>query len=137
MPVLIPEEHMLSLAASATHFNDYGEDQGDEGCQACEQGSQCLAQSYLAEMEDSSMHAIMSPALEQLHMDMPRQAEAASASVFWPAPTALAVAHLENYLTELQACWRDTKAFFCLSADGWTLAAMHKAENWPGLYASH
>lgn len=127
MPVLIPEEYTLSLAASATHFRDY---EDDGGSQVSEQGSHSSAQSLAAEVEDSSMRAIMRTALERLHMDLPQQAEAAPASAFFrrrPAPTTFAIPHSEDYLKELQACWRDTKARSRLSADGRTLAAMHNA----------
>ncbi len=72
----------------------------------------------------------MRMALERLHLEVPPQAEAAPASTFFrrrPAPTGFAVPHSEDYLKELQACWRDTKACSRLSADGRTLAAMHDA----------
>lgn len=130
MPVLVPEEDTLSLAASATHFHNYGEDSGDGGSPASERGSHSSAQSSGAETGDGSMRAIMRMALERLHMEVPQLAEAAPASAFFrrrPAPAAFAIPHSEDYLKELQACWRDTKACSRLSADGRTLAAMHDA----------
>ena len=131
MPCLTPEDDTLSLAASASHFREYDENEvGDDLSQASEPGSHSSAQGSLAETEDSSMRAILRMALERQQLAIPQQAESAPASAFFrrrPASTAFAVPHSVDFLSELQTCWRDTKACSRLSADGRTLAAMHDA----------
>ncbi|XP_074544637.1 uncharacterized protein LOC141804210 [Halichoeres trimaculatus] len=130
MPALLPEEDTLSLAASASHFCEYGAVPGGETSPPSEQGSRSSAQTSGSEMGDGSMRAVMRLALERLNTPVPQQAEAAPASAFFrrrPASTAFAIPHSVDYLKELQTCWRDSKACSRLSADGRTLAAMHDA----------
>lgn len=130
MPVLVPEDDALSLAASATYFGEYAEDTEDGASQASEPSSHSSAQSSLAETEDSSMRATMRMALDRLGLDVPQQAESAHASALFrrrPAPSAFAVPHSADYLNVLHAAWRDSKACSRLQADGRALAAMHDA----------
>ncbi|XP_037604355.1 uncharacterized protein LOC119475586 [Sebastes umbrosus] len=59
-----------------------------------------------------------------------RQPESTPASAFFrraPASTTFTVPPSKEYLRELQACWRDTRAFSRLPSDGRTLAAMQDA----------
>ncbi|CAJ1061424.1 LOW QUALITY PROTEIN: uncharacterized protein LOC114481864 [Xyrichtys novacula] len=130
MPLLVPEEDTLSLAASATHFHEYGDRDGSERdgvSQVSDQGSHSSAQTLLPE-EDGSMRAIPRMALERLGLPIPQQAEPAPVSAFFrrrPTSTAFAILHAEDFIKELHACWRDSKACSRVSADGHTLAAMH------------
>jgi len=72
------------------------------------------------------MAAIIRAALAHLQLPVP-QADVAQASAFFrrsPTPVPLTVPPSEEYLRELHACWRDTKALSRFSSDGLTLAAM-------------
>ncbi|KAK0134652.1 Neuronal acetylcholine receptor subunit alpha-10 [Merluccius polli] len=79
--------------------------------------------------EDNSMGAIIRMALARLQLDVP-QVQPAPASAFFrrgPAPATFTVPPSEEYLRELHACWRDTRALSHATSDGRTLAAMQDA----------
>ena len=129
MPHLNPEEDTLSLAASATHFREYEEEEGSTS-RTSDQGSHSSDRSLLSESEDGSMRAILRMALERLNMSVPQQAESAPASAFFrrrPPPTTFSVPRSEDFLRELQASWADTRAGARMSADARTLAEMQDA----------
>ncbi|KAM3599636.1 uncharacterized protein V6R79_008983 [Siganus canaliculatus] len=103
LPVLVPEDDVLSLAASASHFRD---DEGGQASMASEPGSPSSGRSSLSEAADGSVQAIMRAALERLQLEVPVR---------------------EDFLRELHSCWRDPAGLSRLSADGRALAAMHDA----------
>ncbi|CAL8236507.1 unnamed protein product, partial [Boreogadus saida] len=75
---------------------------------------------------DTSMAAVMRMALARLQLDA-AQTESAQASAFVrrnPAPATFSVPPSEDYLKELHAFWRDTRAFSHSMSDARTLAAM-------------
>ena len=75
------------------------------------------------------MGAIIRMALARLQLDVP-QAQLAQASAFFrrgPAPTSFTVPPSEEYLGELHACWRDSRALSHALSDCRTLAAMQDA----------
>ena len=75
------------------------------------------------------MGAIIRMALARLQLDVP-QAQPAQASAFFrrgPAPTSFTVPPSEEYLGELHACWRDSRALSHALSDCRTLAAMQDA----------
>ena len=75
------------------------------------------------------MGAIIRMALARLQLDVP-QAQPAPASAFFrrsSAPATFTVPPSEEYLKELHACWRDSKALSHATSDGRTLAAMQDA----------
>lgn len=124
---LEPEHDTLSLAASATHFREYEEEQEGSISRTSDHSS---GLGSLPVSEDGSMRAIMRMALERLNMAVPEQAEATPASAFFrrrPLPTAFSVPHSGDFIRELQSSWADTRAGARLSADARTLAAMHDA----------
>ena len=129
MPLLEPEEDVMSLAASATHFHE--EEDYEEGSTSQASVGSCSSdRSSLAVAEDSSMREILRTALERLNVSLPHQAVPAPASAFYrrrPPPTAFTVPHSEDFLRELQASWTDTKAGAHLSVDARALAAMFDA----------
>ncbi|XP_074533298.1 uncharacterized protein LOC141796211 [Halichoeres trimaculatus] len=127
MPVLAPEDDVISLAASASHFQD---DDTGQVSMISEPGSPSSARSSSSETMDSSMQAIMRTALERLQLDMPQQTHSAPESAFFRRrrpSSAFSIPPSGDFLRELHACWRDTGALSRLSADGRTLAAMHNA----------
>lgn len=68
MLVLVPEDGILSLMASALHFRD---DDGDQVSVILEPGSLSSARSSSSKAADGSMQAIHPPALERLQLDVP------------------------------------------------------------------
>ena len=65
----------------------------------------------------------------RMHLDVP-QAQPAPASAFYRrglAPTSFTMPPSEEYLGELHACWRDSRALSLATSDGQTLAAMQDA----------
>ena len=128
MPQLEREDDVISLAASASQFQeDYIEgDVGDDASQVSEPSSDS-SRSLVSELGTSSMQEVLLLALERQHLTVPQQAEAAPASAFFrrrPPVKAFTVPRAEDFVRELQTCWRDTKACSHLSADGRALAAM-------------
>lgn len=126
-----PEEDVLSVAASATEFADYGADVVPQDAASHTSGasSHSSARSFGAGSENNSMGAIIRMALARLQLDVP-QAQPAPASAFFrrgPAPATFTVPPSEEYLRELHACWRDTRALSHATSDGRTLAAMQDA----------
>ncbi len=120
MPMLVTEDDVLSLAASASHFRDNGRDRPS---QASEPGSHSSGQSSLSELGDSSMQAIIPMVLDRLQLEIPQKAESAPESTFFrsrSAPTAFAVLPSKEYLRELHACWRETGSHSHLSANAWS-----------------
>ncbi|MEQ2227726.1 hypothetical protein ILYODFUR_001196 [Ilyodon furcidens] len=126
MPDLSVEEDYLSLAASASQFGDEEEAQSS---QASETGS-FSSQSAVGEPSDCSMREVMCMALRQLQLELPLGEVSASRSAFFRrgrAPTPFSVPPSEEYLRELDACWRDPRALSRLSTDGRVLAAMRES----------
>lgn len=120
------EEDAVSMAASATLFNEYNV---EEPSHASGLGSRSSAHISSDGMGDSSMGAIIRMALARLQLDI-WQPESAPANAFFrraPPSTTFTVPPSEEYLRELQTCWRDTRAFSRLPSDGRTLAAMQDA----------
>ena len=130
--VFEPEDDALSLAASATEFADYGADtvpQDTASGHGSGVSSRSSAHSGGTGSEDNSMGAIIRMALARLQLDVP-QVQPAPASAFFrrgPAPATFTVPPSEEYLRELHACWRDTRALSHATSDGRTLAAMQDA----------
>ncbi|XP_041817854.1 uncharacterized protein LOC121624267 [Chelmon rostratus] len=126
-----PEDDILSTAASATEFGEYGTDtvSHDTVSHPSQAGSRSSTHSSGGCSEGSSMGAIIRMALARLQLDAP-QAQSAPASAFFrrsTAPAAFSVPPSEEYLKELHACWRDSKALSHATSDGRTLAAMQDA----------
>ncbi|XP_062372037.1 uncharacterized protein LOC134059609 [Sardina pilchardus] len=128
------EEDVLSMAASAAQFHDYAPDvlQLDGSSHPSAVGSRSSAHGSggtAGSIEDCSMGATIRMALARLQLDVP-QAQPAPASAFFrraPAPVHFTVPPSEEYLRELQACWRDSRALSHATSDGRTLAAMQDA----------
>ncbi|KAK0151644.1 hypothetical protein N1851_007054 [Merluccius polli] len=75
------------------------------------------------------MAGIMRGALARLGLDAP-QTDPGQASAFFrrnPAPATFTVPPSEEYVKELHACWRDSRAFSHSTTDARTLAAMQDA----------
>ena len=84
------------------------------------------AQGSLLGAADTSMAAVLRTALAHLRLDA-AQTESAQASAFFrrnPVPATFSVPPSEEYLKELHACWRDTRALSHSTSDARTLAAM-------------
>ena len=79
MADLASEEDIMSVAASATHFNEYSEEQPS---QASGTGSRSSAHGSSEGAEDGSMGAIIRMALARLQLDV-RQSEPAPTSAFF------------------------------------------------------
>ncbi|CAL8254546.1 unnamed protein product [Boreogadus saida] len=117
----------LSLAASANLFNEVMTEGNashtlDESSCSSEQGS-------LQGAADTSMAAVLRTALARLQLDA-AQTESAQASAFFrrnPVPATFSVPPSDEYLKELHACWRDTRALSHSTLDARTLAAMQNA----------
>lgn len=76
--------------------------------------------------EDGSMGSVIRMSLASLQLNM-RKSKSTTPSAFFrrvAAPVTFTVPPSEEHLTELHACWRDTKAHSRLTSDGRTLAAM-------------
>ncbi|XP_073732290.1 uncharacterized protein [Misgurnus anguillicaudatus] len=126
------EDDVLSMAASAGQFNEYepevlpqmGASQPSGAC------SRSSTHSSTGGVEDCSMGAIIRMALARLQLDVP-QTQPAPASAFFrrvPASVSFTAPPSEEYLRELQACWRDSRALSHATSDGRTLAAMQDAQ---------
>ena len=129
--ILEPEDDVLSTAASATEFAEYESDvvPQDVASRASAAGSCSSTHSSTGCSEDGSMGAIIRMALARLQLDLP-QAQSAPASAFFrrgPAPANFTVPPSEDYLKELHACWRDSRALSHATSDGRALAAMQDA----------
>ncbi|CAL8385973.1 unnamed protein product [Gadus morhua 'NCC'] len=125
---LEPEEDVLSLAASAAEYEPdrFLQDLASRASAACSRPS---TRSSTCASEDNSMGAIILMALASLQLDVP-QAQPAPASAFFrrgPAPASFTVPPSEEYLRELHACWRDSRALSHATSDGLPLAAMQDA----------
>ncbi|CAL8347638.1 unnamed protein product [Gadus morhua 'NCC'] len=117
----------LSLAASANLFNE-AMTEGDAS-HTLDEASCSSAQGSLQGAADTSMAAVLRTALACLQLDA-AQTESAQASAFFrrnPAPATFSVPPSEEYLKELHACWRDTRALSHSTSDARTLAAMQNA----------
>ena len=116
--MLDPEEDVLSVAASATEFTDYGADVVPQhvAWREASGASSHLSFSGLglgvrvvscgAGSEDSSMGAIIRMALARRQLDVP-QAQPAPTSAFFKrgsAPTTFTVPLSDEYLRKLHAC---------------------------------
>ncbi|CAL8388517.1 unnamed protein product [Boreogadus saida] len=87
------------------------------------------AQGSLQGAADTSMAAVLRTALARLQLDA-AQTVSAQASAFFrrnPVPATFSVPPSEEYLKELHACWRDTRALSHSTSDARTLAAMQNA----------
>ncbi|CAL8310464.1 unnamed protein product [Boreogadus saida] len=121
------ESDALSLAASANLFNE-AMTEGDAS-RTLDEASCSSAQGSLQGAADTSVAAVLRTALARLQLDA-AQTESAQASAFFrrnPAPATFSVPPSEEYLKELHACWRDTRALSHSSSDARTLAAMQNA----------
>ncbi len=132
-PAAIPEleEDVLSTAASATEFAEYEPEavSQDLASRASTAGSGLSTHSSTAGAEDGSMAAVIRTALARLQLDLP-QAQSTSTSAFFrrgSAPANFAVPPSEDYVKELHACWRDSRALSRPTSDGRALAAMQDA----------
>ena len=117
----------LSLAASANLFNE-AMTEGDAS-HTLDEASCSSAQGSLQGAADTSMAAVLRTALARLQLDA-AQTESAQASAFFrrnPVPATFSVPPSEEYLKELHACWRDTRALSHSTSDARTLAAMQNA----------
>ncbi|CAL8269035.1 unnamed protein product [Boreogadus saida] len=117
----------LSLAASANLFNEVMTE-GDAS-HTLDEASCSSAQGSLQGAADTSMAAVLRTALARLQLDA-AQTESAQASAFFrrnPVPATFPVPPSEEYLKELHACWRDTRALSHSTSDARTLAAMQNA----------
>lgn len=128
MPLLLPEDDVLSLAASAT---DFGMEE-DRHSHTSEPGSHSSVRSAqsMVEESDASMANVLRMAVDRLQLQVPEPAQSASGTAFFrrsSAPTSFVVPPSADYLQELHACWRDTGACSRLTSDGRVLAAMHDA----------
>lgn len=129
--VLEPEEDVLSMAASATEFTEYEPDVAPEAIVSCPSAaSSCTSvHSSAGAVEDNSMATIIRMALARLQLDPP-QVQPAPASAFFrrgPAPSNFTVPPSQDYLRELHACWRDSRALSHSTSDARALAAMQDA----------
>ncbi|CAJ1055413.1 LOW QUALITY PROTEIN: uncharacterized protein LOC114481864 [Xyrichtys novacula] len=70
MPHLTLEEDTLSLAASPTHFHEYGEDAEGSASQVSDPGSYSSGQSSRTETGDHSMRTVMRMALERQNLNV-------------------------------------------------------------------
>ncbi|CAL8339509.1 unnamed protein product [Boreogadus saida] len=112
----------LSLAASANLFNEVMTE-GDAS-HTLDEASCSSAQGSLQGATDTSMAAVLRTALAHLQLDA-AQTESAQASAFFrrnPVPATFSVPPSEEYLKELHACWRDTRALSHSTSDARTLA---------------
>ncbi|CAL8352638.1 unnamed protein product [Boreogadus saida] len=115
----------LSLVASANLFNEVMTE-GDAS-HTLDEASCSSAQGSLQGAADTSMAAILRTALARLQLDA-AQTESAQASAFFrrnPGPATFSVPPSEEYLKELHACWRDTRALSHTTSDARTLAGPH------------
>ncbi|KAK7898748.1 hypothetical protein WMY93_019601 [Mugilogobius chulae] len=123
MPSLMPEDDVLSLAASASHFLD--DEAGDfNGSEASSFSSD---HTTVSEAQDSPVQSALRMALDCLKVAAPQQPASVPESAFFRhgrASTTFAVPHSEDYLRELHTCWRDPTSLSRLSADGRLLASM-------------
>ncbi|CAL8236519.1 unnamed protein product [Arctogadus glacialis] len=102
----------LSLAASANLFNEVMTE-GDAS-HTLDEASCSSAQGSLQGAADTSMAAVLQTALARLQLDA-AQTESVQASAFFrrnPVPATFSVPPSEEYLKELHACWRDTRALY-------------------------
>ena len=121
------ESDVLSLAASANLFYE-AMTEGDAS-HTLDEASCSSAQGSLQGAADTSMAAVLRTALARLQLDA-AQTESAQASAFFrrnPVPATFSVPPSEEYLKELHACWRDTRALSHSTSDARTLAAMQNA----------
>ncbi|KAK0155322.1 hypothetical protein N1851_002331 [Merluccius polli] len=110
-----PLEDALSLAASASFFNEASTE--DDASHTLGEASCSSAQGSLQGAADASMAGIMRGALARLGLDAPRN----------PAPATFTVPPSQEYVKELHACWRDSRALSHSTTDARTLAAMQDA----------
>ncbi|KAK0130707.1 hypothetical protein N1851_034661 [Merluccius polli] len=122
-----PLDDALSLAASANFFNEASTE--DDASHTLREASCSSAQGSLQGAADTSMAGIMRGALARLGLDAP-QTDPGQTSAFFrrnPAPATFTVPPSEEYVKELHACWRDSRAFSHSTTDARTLAAMQDA----------
>ncbi|KAK0146804.1 hypothetical protein N1851_013823 [Merluccius polli] len=122
-----PLDDALSLAASASFFNEASTE--DDASHTLGEASCSSAQGSLQGAADTSMAGIMRGALARLGLDAP-QTDPGQTSVFFrrnPAPATFTVPPSEEYVKELHACWRDSRALSHSTTDARTLAAMQDA----------
>ncbi|KAK0147606.1 hypothetical protein N1851_012909 [Merluccius polli] len=122
-----PLDDALSLAASASFFNEASTE--DDASHTLGEASCSSAQGSLQGAADTSMAGIMRGALARLGLDAP-QTDPGQTSAFFrrnPAPATFTVPPSEEYVKELHACWRDSRALSHSTTDARTLAAMQDA----------
>ncbi|KAK0134683.1 hypothetical protein N1851_029697 [Merluccius polli] len=101
-----PLDDALSLAASASFFNEASTE--DDASHTLGEASCSSAQGSLQGAADTSMAGIMRGALARLGLDAPQTDP-------------------DEYVKELHACWRDSRALSHSTTDARTLAAMQDA----------
>ncbi|KAK0139592.1 hypothetical protein N1851_023527 [Merluccius polli] len=101
-----PLDDALSLAASASFFNEASTE--DDASHTLGEASCSSAQGSLQGAADTSMAGIMRGALARLGLDAPQTDP-------------------EEYVKELHACWRDSRALSHSTTDARNLAAMQDA----------
>lgn len=122
MPYLAPEDDALSLAASATHFNE------ECGFSQCSTGSRPSDYGSMAAYEGSSMRDTLRAAFELLNLDMAQPSVPRSAYFRRrPSTTEFSVPQSQDFLRELHSTWTDNRAGVQLSSEARDLAAMHDA----------
>ena len=127
LPLDLPVDDALSLTASANFFNEVSLE--DDASHTLGEASCSSAQSSLQGAADTSMAGVMRIALARLGLDAP-QTDPGRASAFFrrnPAPATFTVPPSEEYVKELHACWRDSRALSHSTTDARTLAAMQDA----------
>ena len=110
-----------------TFFNEVSIE--DDASHTLGEASCSSAQSSLQGAADTSMAGVMRIALARLGLDAP-QTDPGQASAFFrrnPAPATFTVPPSEEYVKELHACWRDSRALSHSTTDARTLAAMQDA----------
>ena len=123
---MLAEEDALSITASATQFQGSARGEPFHTTGSASLGS---ARSSSQGSEEFSMGATVRGALARLQLDLPQEGPAPVSAFFrnQRAPATFSVPPSEDYLKELHACWRDSKAFSHSNSDSRALAAMQDA----------
>ncbi|MEQ2175046.1 hypothetical protein GOODEAATRI_014224, partial [Goodea atripinnis] len=116
-----PEQDVILVAASGTLFREAFPELGSWTSGSGSGASQgCTGE---------PVSAAIKTALGRLQLDVPLAQPAPSSAFFrrCDAEAAFVVPPSVEYIQELHACWTDTRAFSCPTADGRAQAAMHEA----------
>ena len=117
------DEDVLSIAASAMRFGDLG---GESPSHASGSLTHSSAHSSLQGPAGTQMGAMLRGALARLQLDVPLESPAPTSEFFRRQPTqaALSIRPSEDYIRELHACRRNSKAYSHPTSDARALAAM-------------